>query len=48
MYLLVTFRGYSGIATAFEFVKATGNKKEEFSVSQGSGVSKYMADSFYR
>jgi hypothetical protein len=45
-YLLVTYTGYTGNASAFEIVTATGNKKEESQVSSGSGVSKNLVDTF--
>lgn len=45
-YLLVTFTGYTGIASAFEIVTATGNKKEESQVASDSGVSKNLVDTF--
>ena len=45
-YLLVTFTGYTGIASKFEIVTATGNKREESQVSSGSGVSKNLVDTF--
>jgi hypothetical protein len=45
-YLLVTFTGYTGIASKFEIVTATGNKREESQISSGSGVSKNLVDTF--
>jgi len=45
-YLLVTYTGYTGNASVFEIVTATGNKKEESQVSSGSGVSKNLVDTF--
>ncbi len=45
-YLLVTYTGYTGNASTFEVVTATGNKKEESVVSSGSGVSKNLVDTF--
>jgi hypothetical protein len=38
-YLLVTYTGYTGNASKFEIVTATGNTKKESQVSSGSGVS---------